>query len=176
MNSIFFGLLLVILDFNIYLEVTTIGILPDFVGYILIIIGFTYLSDINKYFQIGAKVSIACAIISFIHYILAMFGVMMNLSYFAFGFDILLFILLAITLYLLTKAITEIENEYDHYLYGDMLSVVWKANLATYALVIIATFVMNVLAAIALIISVIILLTYMVIFLKSKKVFSKIYR
>lgn len=39
MNHVFWGLLLIFLNFNITIDDSMIGILPDFAGFILIVLG-----------------------------------------------------------------------------------------------------------------------------------------
>ena len=41
MSKIFIGLLLVFLDFNLTFDTVTIGLLPDFIGYFILIGGLT---------------------------------------------------------------------------------------------------------------------------------------
>jgi hypothetical protein len=59
-NYIFWGLLFLLISFR----VQGIDILPDFIGYILFIVGFTHLQDYNHHFSISKNLSIALFFLS----------------------------------------------------------------------------------------------------------------
>ena len=53
MNRLFWGLLFVVLDYELKIGSVTLGLLPDFVGYWLLMKGMESLADENEYFARG---------------------------------------------------------------------------------------------------------------------------
>ena len=70
MSKIFVGLLLVFLDINFTFNTTTIGLLPDFIGYFILIGGLAEMAAVNSHFGKARPFAIAMAIYTLILYIL----------------------------------------------------------------------------------------------------------
>lgn len=62
MSKIFVGLLLVFLDINFTFNTTTIGLLPDFIGYFILIGGLAEMAAVNSHFGKARPFAIAMAI------------------------------------------------------------------------------------------------------------------
>ena len=74
MSKIFVGLLLVFLDINFTFNTTTIGLLPDFIGYFILIGGLAEMAAVNSHFGKARPFAIAMAIYTLILYILDLIG------------------------------------------------------------------------------------------------------
>ena len=81
MSKIFVGLLLVFLDINFTFNTTTIGLLPDFIGYFILIGGLAEMAAVNSHFGKARPFAIAMAIYTLILYILDLIGLSAALGY-----------------------------------------------------------------------------------------------
>lgn len=68
MNRLFWGLLFCLLDFDVTVGTAVFGLLPDFVGYFLLMKGMTALAGENVYFDRGRHWAFGLAIVSAILY------------------------------------------------------------------------------------------------------------
>ncbi|MBR3973790.1 MAG: hypothetical protein IKJ99_07550 [Oscillospiraceae bacterium] len=66
MNAIFLGLTLVLLDLDVTIGTATIELLPDFLGFFLILKGMTALAGENKFFNLGRHLAFGLAIVYFV--------------------------------------------------------------------------------------------------------------
>lgn len=116
MSKIFVGLLLVFLDINFTFNTTTIGLLPDFIGYFILIGGLAEMAAVNSHFGKARPFAIAMAIYTLILYILDLIGLSAALGYAA---TILGLLSTLISLY-------EIEDAQARSLNGTPLFTTWK--------------------------------------------------
>ncbi len=78
MNNIFIGMLFVFLDFNIDFGTTRVGLIPDFIGYILIAQGLAELTAGNDRFSRVRPVAIGMAVYTALLYALDLFGMLLT--------------------------------------------------------------------------------------------------
>ena len=71
MNAIFLGLALVLLDVDLTIGTATIELLPDFLGFFLILKGMTGLAGENKFFDLGRHMAFGLALVYFVLFIAA---------------------------------------------------------------------------------------------------------
>lgn len=72
MNTIFLGLVLVLLDVDVTIGTATIELLPDFLGFFLILKGMTSLAGENKFFNLGRHMAFGLAIAYFVLFVAAL--------------------------------------------------------------------------------------------------------
>ena len=71
MNAIFLGLALVLLDLDVTVGTATVELLPDFLGFFLILKGMTGLAEENKFFNLGRHMAFGLALVSFVLFVAA---------------------------------------------------------------------------------------------------------
>jgi len=171
MKNIFWGLLFVFLDFNLDLGSSRIGLIPDFIGYILIINGLNELSSKNNWFLKSKPYSIGMMIYTGIIYILDVFsisgslGIVTNFILGLISTIITLYISYNIIMGIKAIEITEFRQLKTNSLYSS-----WKllaiASIATFALLWIPYF--NI---ITIIINLIINIYFLITFSKTKNLY-----
>jgi hypothetical protein len=75
MRNIFIGLLFVFLDFNLTFGASQIGLIPDFVGYILMIQGLAELQNLSPRFIKARPFALGMAVYTGILYMMDVFGI-----------------------------------------------------------------------------------------------------
>jgi hypothetical protein len=75
MRNIFIGLLFVFLDFNLTFGASQIGLIPDFVGYILMIQGLAELQNLSPRFIKARPFALGMAVYTGILYMMDAFGI-----------------------------------------------------------------------------------------------------
>lgn len=171
MNILFIGLIFVFLDFNLNLGSVQIGLIPDFIGYILMMKGLDELSDYGENFLKSRPMVIGMAIYTGLLYALSLFGMSS-----VFG-GVLSFILglvstivsLYIT-YLLVIGIKDIENLQSRSLQSESLYMAWKV-LAILSVVIYLAVLIPALGIFCLIAGLIVNIYFLVLFNRSKNLF-----
>lgn len=129
MGKILVGLCMVLLEFNINLEAAVIGLIPDFIGYILLVMGLKEMVSESGFFQKSIPLSEGMAVYSAVCYLLDLLGIT--------GINDLLVIILGIIntacffyiLYLMIKGIEEMQTKSGKNLYTDSLNNIWLSLL-----------------------------------------------
>ena len=110
MSKIFVGLLLVFLDINFTFNTTTIGLLPDFIGYFILIGGLAEMAAVNSHFGKARPFAIAMAIYTLILYILDLIGLSAALGYAATILGLLSTLISLYLSYHIVRGVMEIED------------------------------------------------------------------
>lgn len=125
MQTIFYGFLFVFLDFNLNLNGVVLGLLPDFVGFLLIARGLREIEALNSRF-----VRVRPWVIGMVVYTLILY--MLDLMAGSVKMDLLSLLLgiagLVVQLYIsfqIVTGITELETERSWHLQGQQLKTVW---------------------------------------------------
>lgn len=122
MGKILVGLCMVLLEFNINLETAVIGFIPDFIGYILLVMGLKEMVSESGFFQKSIPLSAGMAVYSAVCYLLDLLGIT--------GVNDLVIIILGMIntasffyiLYLMIKGIEEMQTKSGKNLYTDNLN------------------------------------------------------
>ena len=170
MKKIFIGFLLIFLDFNLNLGNSQIGLIPDFIGYIVMLNGLTEMADESAYFTKVKPYTTAMAIYTCILYIINALGVSMALGIFAYILGILSTIISLYISYQIIRGIQEMEDQYNVFLNGTTLKTTWQF-LAVFSLVVYITLIIPFVAIISLIIGFIVAICFLVAFSKSKNLY-----
>ena len=171
MRKVFIGMILVFIDFDLTLNNIVIGLIPDFIGYFMMIGGLNEIIDYSSDFRKVLPFVKLMAVFSTISYILGFFGIWRGGNDFL-GFVIGL-IITCISIYIcycIVMGIREIEEKRGQDLNSHNLYSAWKVgailNVVTYALLI-----FPVLAFLSILSSFIAYIFYLVEFNKTKNLF-----
>lgn len=126
MNYIFVGLLLTFLNFDITIGDSIIGILPNFVGFIMIVSGLKELSKENSFFTKTIPFAKGMVVYSAILYALNLFGLSGNSSWIIALAGILATITDLYISYNIIQGIFDMEKAYNVDLNGSNLFRIWK--------------------------------------------------
>ena len=175
MKYILIGFLLIFLDFNINLTSSTLELIPDFIGDIVMVNGLTEMARENYQFIKVKPYAIGMAVYTGILYFLDFAGI--TGSFGVFGY-ILVIATIVVSLYIsygIVMGVQEMELKYHTFLNGENLKSMWYFLAACSASAFFAM-VIPTLAAVFLILGLIAAISFLVAFNKSKNLYYEIYR
>ncbi len=125
MDKIFIGFLLIFLDFNLFFGYSQIGLIPDFVGYIVMIKGLEEMARESTRFETVKPYAIIMAVYTGILYYMDFTGITFSMG----GLSLLLGVLdsvisLSIS-YNIVMGVIDMEIKYNTLLNGYMLKATW---------------------------------------------------
>ena len=172
MKSIFTGMLLVFLNFNLDFNATRIGLIPTFLGYIFMVRGLSELAGFSSQFSKVTPYSKGMIAYSATCYAMDLFGISSMLG------EVLSFALALTTTIVslfishgIILGIREVETTRVQNLNSDQLYSTWKL-LVFFSLISYVLFLIPVLAIVSIIISFIIGVYYLFVFNKTKNLFQ----
>lgn len=130
MGKILVGLCMVLLEFNINLETAVIGLIPDFIGYILLVMGLKEMVSESGFFQKSIPLSAGMAVYSAVCYLLDLLGITGVYDFILGMINTACFFYI---LYLMIKGIEEMQTKSGKNLYTDNLNSIWLCLLVLYA-------------------------------------------
>jgi len=130
MRKIMAGMVFVFLDFTINMEASRIGLIPDFVGYILIIQGLSELSPLSFRFEKVKGLSAVMAVYTAVLYALDLFGVLVDIGIFSWALGLASAIASLYISYNIVMGVKDIEAASGRYLDGAGLYATWKVYAA----------------------------------------------
>ncbi len=134
MSNIFIGFIFTFLDFNINIGPITLGIIPDFVGYIFIVNGLNDLRDESSHFMKAKPWAIAMAIYAAIQYIMDIFGIAYYIDLFVNIMGVMCYIVDIYIVAMIIKGVKEMEvNDYADYEI-DKVKGIWIAKIVIEAI------------------------------------------
>lgn len=171
MDNIFIGFILIFLDFNITIANVRINIIPDFVGYIVMIYGLVEMANKSSKFIEAKPYAIGMAVYTAILFFIDIFSSSTS------SFDVLNYIFAftstCISLFISYKivmGVIDMEEKYNVNLNGNSLKSRWTAfaviNILSFVSLLIPPF-----SIIFLIVSVIIFICFLVALYNSKKLY-----
>jgi hypothetical protein len=125
MKNIFIGFIFIFLDFNLTSGNVKIGLIPDFLGYIIMVKGLVEMADESMLFMKAKPYATGMAIYTGFLYVFDLLGVSASLGVLSY---ILGFISTIISLYIsynIVMGVMEIERKYNAFLNGASLKSVW---------------------------------------------------
>ncbi len=124
MNTIFVGMIFTLFDFNIKLGGSSLGLLPDFVGYILIFRGLDELVEQSAQFAKAKPWALGLAVYTGVMYGAALFGIVQsNVMQFVLG--ALAHAAALVVTYWIVAGVREIETARVRDLLGQRLKSLW---------------------------------------------------
>ena len=170
MSNIFIGLILVFLDFNLNLGNSTIGLIPDFIGYIIMIKGLEEMAPESVLFIKVKPFATGMAIYSVVLYIMDLLGISMSLGALIY---LLAIISTAISLYIsynIVMGVIDMEEKYNTALNGDTLKSTWKLC-AIFNVLSFVSLLIPLVAIVSIIVTLIVSIYFLVVFSKSKNLY-----
>ncbi len=128
MHKLFIGLLLVFLDFNLDLGVNRIGLIPDFLGYIIMLQGLREMQDRSINFSKVIPITNLALILSIINYILDFTGFTLSNSntIFTIPAGLVMTIISLYISYCIVQGVLDMERNMSIDLNGNKLYSAWK--------------------------------------------------
>lgn len=170
MKNIFIGFILIFLDFNLNAGNIQIELIPDFIGYILMLRGLDEMSVESKFFMKIKPYVTGMAIYTAILYLLDLIGFSKTLGVFTYVLALLSIIVFLYISYHIVIGVKDIEGKYNISMNGDQLKSSWTLlaifNVLTYVSLLIPS-----LAIICIIVSFIAAIYFLVVFNKSKNLY-----
>lgn len=171
MKKLMIGLLMVFLDFNLTLNSNVIGLIPDFIGYIIMIKGLEEMAGESPQFSKVKPYTVGMAVYAGVLYALDLFGITVSLGPFSF---LLVVVSVAVSLhisYTIVMGVREMEARYGTDLNGEQLESRWKIT-AVFTIAGLVSLLIPVLAMIILIIMAVIYVLFLVAFNRSKNLYE----
>jgi len=170
MKNIFTGFILIFLDFNLNLGNSQIGLIPDFVGYIVMISGLEEMAGESTLFMKVKPYVTGMAIYTGVLYLLDLVGLSVSLGVLSY---VLAFTSTAVALYIsynIVMGVIDMEGKYNTPLNGDSLKSTWTLlavfNVLTFVLLLIPP-----VAIICIIVFFIVAICFLVAFNNSKNLY-----
>lgn len=173
MKNIFLGLILVFLDINITIGNGQIGLIPDFIGYIIMINGLAEMARESNYFSKAKPWAIAMAVYTGIQYFLTLIGFTSSWIALALILGITAAIVSLYISYAIVMGVKEMEGTYGVSLNGDSLKATWML-LAVFSILSFVALIIPALALIFLIASFVVAIIFLFAFNKAKNLYERI--
>lgn len=171
MKNIFTGMLLVFLDFNLTLDNSIIGLIPDFVGYVIMVGGLNELSGKSDRFEKAKSFASIMVVYSGVVYVMDVFGfstTMDNVIVFVLGF--LSTIASVYISYNIVMGVKDIETSEARNLNADALYSTWNI-FAIFSIAMCALIFIQVLAIFSLIGSFVFAIAFLIKFNRTKDLY-----
>lgn len=126
MQNIFLGMLLVFLDLNINLGKTTIGLLPDFAGYILMIKGLEEMTPESPLFEKARPWATAMAVYTGVLYAMDFLAMDVQLRFLGWVMNLAALVAGLVISRWILRGILEMEANRRFDLQGHQLEQLWK--------------------------------------------------
>lgn len=125
MNNLFLGMLFVLLDFNINFGKCTLGLLPDFVGYLLMMKGLEELAPASGQFAKARPWALVMTIYTGALYVLDLFAVSIQLRMLGWVLGLASTAARLVITYWIVAGVREIETVRFRDLQGQRLKQMW---------------------------------------------------
>lgn len=125
MKDLFIGMVLVFLDVNIGLGEHTFDVLPDFVGFFLMMRNLEVLSSQSRWFRKARPVALAMAVYAAVLYAVDALAVTVHGRFVSFCLGILALIASLLIGYWIVSGVRELERKANRNLEGEKLHSFW---------------------------------------------------
>jgi hypothetical protein len=170
MKNIFIGFLLVFLDFDLKFGNSKIGLIPDFIGYFVMISGLVEMAGESPLFMKVKPYVTGMAFYTGVLYVLNLAGISMSLGVLSYG---LAFIPTVVSLYIsynIVMAVIDMEGKYNTSFNGGSLKPIWTL-LAVFNILSFVSLLFSAAAIIFIIVSFIVAVYFLFAFNKSKNLY-----
>lgn len=138
MKNIFIGFILIFLDINLNINSSKIDLIPDFVGYIVMIRGMAEMVEESTFFMKVRPYVTAVAVYSGVLYLLDLVGTYKSLGVLTYILAIISTTALLYVSYNIVMGVLDMEGIYNIHLNGGSLKSIWTI----YAVLNVLTFVL----------------------------------
>lgn len=125
MIKMLIGLAFIGLELTLTSESMTISLLPDFIGYILLLLGQRELAHENDYFYKNIKFSLWAGTVSLMVFIMDLVSGSLTVNFQALLLQILLLVMEPICLFRIVRGVRQVGKDYDIDVKGNLLFIVW---------------------------------------------------
>ncbi len=170
MKNIFIGFIFIFLNLNLNLGNSQIGLIPDFVGYIVMINGLVEMAGESTLFMKVKPYVTGMAVYTGVLYLFDLVGVSVSLGSLSY---VLAFTSTAVSLYIsyhIVMGVIDMEGKYNTPLNGDSLKSTWTL-LAVFDVLTFVSLWIPAVAIICIIVSFIVAVCFLVAFSKSKNLY-----
>ena len=171
MRNLFIGFLLIFLDFNLNLNSITIGLIPDFIGYIFMIKGLDELSGEAGSFARIRPFAVGMGIYSAVLYALDLFGISVQLGIIGVLMGVAGLVISLYIAYVIIKGVQELEALHSASLESEKLRSTWTVMAVGQAAAYLTIF-LPVLAIICILVCFVAAIVFLVAFNTSKKLYE----
>jgi len=165
-------MLFIFFDFNIDTETARIGLIPDFIGYILIVYGLNELINKSGFFKKTKPFAIVMAVYTGVLYAMDLFGVTSDITVISFILGLASTIMSLYISYNIVMGVKDMETVYSQQLNGDSLLLMWKL-LAVFSIIIYALVLIPALGIIALIAGLVISVLFLISFNTARNLYYR---
>lgn len=169
MQNIFIGFLFVFLDFNLTFGSSQVGLIPDFVGYILVFQGLAELDTMSPRFLNARPFALGMAVFTGLLYVMALFGVGTN-DIISFALGLVSTLISLYISYSTVMGIKDIEASSGRFLNAQGLHSSWTL-LAILSLIVYLLFIIPILNVLCIIAGLIAGIVFLVSFNKTKNLY-----
>ncbi|MCG8482433.1 MAG: hypothetical protein MJA31_03920 [Clostridia bacterium] len=170
MKNIFIGFLMIFLDFNLNHGNSQIGLIPDFVGYIVMINGLGEMAWESQLFMKAKPYATGMAVYTGILYLMDLFGISASLGAMSYILAIVSTIISLYISYNIVMGVKEMESKYNILLNGDSLKSTWTL-LAVLNVVSFVFLLIPAAAGVCIVVCLIVAICFLVAFNKSKNLY-----
>ena len=125
MIKMLIGLAFVGLELTLTTETMSISLLPDFVGYILLLMGQRELAHENDYFYKNIKFCLWAGTVSLMIFIMDLISGSLTVNFQALLLQMLLLVMEPICLFRIVRGVRQVGKDYDIDVKGKLLFIVW---------------------------------------------------
>ncbi|SMC63677.1 hypothetical protein [Papillibacter cinnamivorans] len=170
MRNIWIGMILIFLDFNLNIGSSQIGLIPDFLGYIILINGLSEMNRESPQFGRVKPFAIGMAIYTAILYVMDFLGISAALGGFPYLLGVVSTLVSLYISYHIVTGVREIEETRGTFMNGDALKTAWN-RLAVFSVIALFAVWIPFLALFILIAGFIVSILYLVAFNTAKKLY-----
>lgn len=125
MNRLFWGLLFCLLDYELTVGTAVIGLLPDFLGYFLIMKGMEELAVENRFFDRGRHIAFGLLIVSVILYAADLMNPGYMMKVWLWALELIGLVIMLVLIRMIVTGILWMEHDRSLKLRGDLLKSMW---------------------------------------------------
>lgn len=166
---------MIFLNFNLFIGNSKIGLIPDFIGYIIMIKGLTEMSGENPFFLKVKPFAAVMAVYAGILYFLDILGISVSLGILSYILAVISTIISLYISYNIVLGVKKLEEKYNAFLNYHNLKSAWTL-LAIFNLLAYISLVFPILALIFIILVLVAGILFLVTFNKSKNQYYKIFQ
>ena len=126
MNRLFWGLLFCLLDYEVTVGTAVFGLLPDFLGYFLMMKGMEELASENRFFDRGRHMCFGLAIASVILYIFDLLDPGYRTQVVLWAVELAELVIRLVLLRMIVSGVLWLEHDNGLQLHGTTLRSIWK--------------------------------------------------
>jgi hypothetical protein len=171
MTSIFAGFIFIFLDFNLNLDNSTIELIPDFIGYLIMLGGLRVMAGESPAFAKVRPHAVFMAFYTGIVWLLEVFGVTVSLGALSFLLGIASLVISLYISYTIIIGVRDMESRYGTHLNSDSLKTAWNLLTVSTILAYLLLLLVPVLSVLCIIVSLIAAIWFLAAFYRSKTLY-----